>query len=278
MPQRRNLEATGSSGSVEGGTSLSFPCPITGVAGWSQFPPVPCLFRPSSKLDLPAIDTPKTPDTPDTPANITSVRGTEYEGEPLSYPDCVDLARAVKYCSKSLIEGTWSDESTIRGRRPTFTPTNFESAKAFLRASVERVDNRRAYRSLSDTPVSSRPVAPSRMPTCHGCHGPMGQGQHQGSAPGKVPCRLDHSPYCRGGVIEDLSWRACPLDYIFDENIDLAVGPGFENSLNSVDFKPPSRMHSGPAYSTLVTGSGGGQQHLLGAVSRTLVLIRSQEE
>ena len=270
MPQRRNLEATGSSGSVGGGTSLSSLCPTTGAAGWSQFPPGHSLSRPTSKLDLPVIDSPQTPTTPDSPLDITAIRDTEDDDAPLSYPDCVDLARAVRYCSKSLIEGTWSEESTVRGRRPIFNPSSFQSAKTFLKASVERVQGGgRAHRSLSDTPLTSRPSFQSRMPTCHGCHGPMGQGQHQGSAPGKLPCTLPHSPYCRGGVVEDSSWRACPTDYQFDPNLDMANGPGFENTMHTLDFQPHSVLLSGPAISTpVVYADGGHNQHLLGAISR----------
>lgn len=216
------------------------------------------------------IDSPQTPTTPDSPLDITAIRDTEEDDAPLSYPDCVDLARAVRYCSQSLIEGTWSEESTVRGRRPIFNPSSFESAKAFLKASVERVQGeRRAHRSLSDTPLTSRPRFQSRMPTCHGCNGPMGQGQHQGSAPGKLPCTLPHSPYCRGGVVEDSSWRACPTDYQFDPNLDMASGPGFENTMHTLDFRPHSVMLSGPAISTpVVHADGGHDQHLLGAISR----------
>ena len=110
------------------------------------------------------------------------------EGEPLTYTECVDLARAVRYCSDTLIEGDWSEENTIRGKRSIFTPSNFQSAKAFLRASVESIHSKRLYKSLTDTPLTYRSKYQSRMPTCHGCHGLMGDGQHQGSAPGKDVC------------------------------------------------------------------------------------------
>ena len=111
---------------MRGGTSLSPPCPTTGAAGWSQLPPGHSLSRPIVKLDLQVIDSPKTPATPLSPADITAVRSS---AEVLSFHECVDIARAVRYCSKSLIDGTWSEESTIRGRRPIFTPNGFESAK-----------------------------------------------------------------------------------------------------------------------------------------------------
>ena len=171
--------------------------------------------------------------------------------EPVSFKSCQDLAKAVRYCSRSLIEGSWIEKSTARGRRPLFRPADFESAKAFLKASVEVIDKRRPHRSVSDTPVSSRTVpAEEEMPVCHGCHGRIGQTQHQGSAIGKDLCIFQHSFYCRGGVIEDITWRACPPDYVFDPNVDLAAGPGFENTLGSTNFLPPSQVQGGPAYST----------------------------
>ena len=207
------------------------------------------------------------------------MRGPENDDEAFSFPECVDIARAVRYCSQSLIEGTWSEESTLRGRRPTFTPSNFESAKAFLRATVDKVHSRRSYRSLSETPLTSRHRSQTAdMPTCHGCHGPIGQSQHMGSATGPQHCTLVHSLYCRGGVVEDTSWRACPPNYQFDPSIELANGPGFEESLNTFDFQPTNVQQSGPAYSTPVLDNHSGQQHHhlpqareernLGAVSR----------
>ena len=210
-----------------------------------------------------------TPGTPDIPEDISTAAGGQSSqpvwstvSEPVSFEGCQELARAVKYCSKSLIEGTWTEDSTVRGRRPLFRPADFESAKAFLRASVEVVQSRKSNRSVSDTPLSSRVGTAEEMVTCHGCHGRMGQGQHQGSAPGKIPCTLPHSFYCRGGVIEDVSWRACPTGYVFDPNVDLAAGPGFENTLGSMNFQPPSQNQHGPGFSTPIFQSDG--QHLQG--------------
>ena len=209
-----------------------------------------------------------TPGTPESPGDITAASGGlsaqpvwTVISEPVSFQGCQELARAVKYCSNSLIEGTWTEDSTVRGRRPRFRPTDFESAKAFLRASVEVIHDRRPTRSLSETPLSSRERTVTEMVTCHGCHGPMGQGQHQGSAPGKNPCTLPHSFYCRGGVIEDVSWRACPFGYVFNPNVDLANGPGFESTLGSINFQPPNQHQTGPAFSTPVFQVNGGQQY-----------------
>ena len=205
-----------------------------------------------------------TPGTPDIPGDITTLAGGQSPqpvwstvSEPVSFEGCQELARAVKYCSKSLIEGAWTEDSTVRGRRPLFRPADFESAKAFLRASVEVIHDKRSSRSVSDTPLSSRLGTAEEMVTCHGCHGRMGQGQHQGSAPGKIPCTLPHSFYCRGGVIEDVSWRACPTGYVFDPNVDLAAGPGFESTLGSMNFQPPSQNQNGPGFSTPIVQSDG---------------------
>ena len=122
------------------------------------------------------------------------------------------------------------------------------------------------------------------MPICHGCHGRIGDNQHQGSAIGKALCILPHSFYCRGGVFEDVSWRACPDSYVFDPNVDLASGPGFENTLQVTNFLPSSNVQNGPAFSTPLVqddqqqygpemlsahgGTGPQDQVSLGAVSR----------
>ena len=205
------------------------------------------IFKLDSENKQSSETTPSTPDS----VNQTDTTVQGQDGE--AYSECVDIVRAVKYCSRSLIEGTWTEEPTVRGPSSVFTPKNFESAKAFLRASVEAVHAKNLSRSLSSTPLTSKPSTTKEkvMPTCHGCHGPMGQGQHQGSAPGKQPCTLPHSLYCRGGVIEDSSWKACPPGYQFDPSIDLANGPGFEETLGTQDFydtrRLSARMYSMPA-------------------------------
>ena len=48
-----------------------------------------------------------------------------------------------------------------------------------------------------------------RVVVCHGCHMIIGQGAHQGSAIGKNKCTFPHSIFCKGGVKEDESWKAC---------------------------------------------------------------------
>ena len=155
----------------------------------------------SSCMDLPDIRSQETSASPTSPAN-TEVQGDPKE-TPISFFECQDLVRTEKECSRSLIEGAWVDIANTRGRKKRFIPGNFEAAKEFLRASAEGLSESRV--SSSETPVTSHPQK-SRMAVCHGCHGPMGGGAHQGSAPGKGVCSHPHSIFCKGGVVENLSW------------------------------------------------------------------------
>ena len=122
-----------------------------------------------------------------------------------------------------------------RGSKKRFIPGNSESAKEFLRASVEGISRSRV--SSPGTPVTSRPNKLG-MAVCHGCHGPMGGGAHQGSAPGKGVCSHPHSILCKGGIVENLSWAPCPPDYVYDPNIVLANGTGFDSTLHTFNFQP----------------------------------------
>jgi hypothetical protein len=62
----------------------------------------------------------------------------------------------------------------------------------------------------------------------------MGQGAHQGSAPGKNLCTLPHSLSCQGGIAENESWRACPTGYVFHAQV--IPESGFVNTMNMTDF------------------------------------------
>ena len=79
----------------------------------------------------------------ETPASLTSSTNSVVQGAPaetpISFSDCQDLARTVVECSKSLIEGSWVNITHSRGSKKRFIPGNFESAKEFLRASVEGI-------------------------------------------------------------------------------------------------------------------------------------------
>ena len=111
-------------------------------------------------------------------------------------------------------------------------------------------------RHIQETPLS-RPDRVNRMVTCHGCHGPIGQGQHQGSELGKLKCNLPHSLYCRGGVVEDESWRGCPIGYQYNPSIDLASnGVGFERTMHSYEFQSQYQPTMDPAFSTPANGVG----------------------
>ena len=46
--------------------------------------------------------------------------------------------------------------------------------------------------------------------------------------------------------MEDITWRACPTGYVFDSNVELASGPGFESTLGQSNFLPPHQIQNGP--------------------------------
>ena len=126
---------------------------------------------------------------------------------------------------------TARDKFSVR-RNPVFSPQSVTAAKTFLRIG-SRIPSRPP--SNSCIPPSSRVATTKSMVCCHGCHGLMGSGQHNGSAPGKNVCVLPHSSDCKGGVEEDDKWRACPLGYtpgmVMSET-------GFESTLQYTDFRP----------------------------------------
>ena len=196
------------------------------------------------------IDSPKTPATPSSPVDIS------IGGKPLSLSQCEHLAKSVQHCSKSLIEGAWTDFPDVRGNRVKFIPSNFESAKAFLRNSIKvPSDSTRQRVSNSATPLSSRPqqgghrggkldflpedrlvedqpkIKMQRVMTCHGCHLVIGGGEHNGSAIGKDKCTLPHSDRCFGSIPESDNWRACPPNYV------PYAGVGFSQTLGLGDFQ-----------------------------------------
>ena len=85
--------------------------------------------------------------------------------------------------------------------------------------------------------------------TCHGCHGPVGAGAHIGSAIGKARCSLPHNILCRGNIVEDGSWRACPPNFVFDPNL-VVSNTGFESTLNPSAFNPELEQGSTPNISS----------------------------
>ena len=94
--------------------------------------------------------------------------------------------------------------------------------------------------------------APELNMICHGCHGPMGDGLHNGSRTGKNSCLFLHSLSCPGNISENESWKPCPPNYqpgLVSSDI------GFEQTLDQVDFLP----HTGSNSSTPHIGPPGAQ-------------------
>ena len=82
---------------------------------------------------------------------------------------------------------------------------------------------------------------------------------------------ISQGPSLGAGISEDDSWRACPIGYQYNPDLDLANGPGFEQSMNTLDFQP-GNVHQ-PASSTPAS-----QQNLLPPIApnRNLGAIRRQ--
>ena len=204
-------------------------------------------------MELPTLDSPSTTVTPvSSPDTLASELG---EGQ-LSLEDCQQLAKTVQHCSKSLVEGTWVEVPDVK-TGPKFIPSSFESAKAYLSSSVRAIPprgrgipSRISRRCDTDTPLTSRHHKGDDMHVCHGCHMPMGDGDHNGSAPGKNVCTFQHSALCRGGIPENDGWRGCPENYVYMAHVPTS---GFERTMDTVDFQQPSNF---PSHSTPVLPPG----------------------
>ena len=147
---------------------------------------------PENPLANPVQDSPTTPKTPFSPVVISAS---------LSAAGGTSGGRWTKHVFRS---------------EPLYSPPSVEVAKRFLRS----VGHSRR-KSVSDTPVTSKPgasVRMSRLAQCHGCHGWLGGGLHVGSAIGKNVCTFQHSSLCRGGIVENDSWKACPTDFVPTED------------------------------------------------------------
>ena len=130
-----------------------------------------------------------------------------------------------------IAEGTWRRVPDSRGRRNNkqhFIPGSLDSAKCYLTNSMD---------------IGGQDQINSN--TCHGCHGPIGGGAHVGSATGKARCSLPHHLLCKGNIIEEASWRACPPNYVFDPNL-VVSDTGFESTLNPSSFVPGADQRSTP--------------------------------
>ena len=132
-----------------------------------------------------------------------------------------------------------------------FKPSSAAEAKAFLRQIAIQLPTGISNFG-SETPRSSRTVKwKGRQPDmiCHGCHGPMGGGAHNGSAIGKNNCTLLHHPSCPGGVEDDVNWRACTAGYVHQQLPET----GFEQSLLTQDFLPTEPVRPVTEHITVTT-------------------------
>ena len=135
----------------------------------------------------------------------------------------------------SKVEGAWV-RLPHAGKKPTmhFVPASLEEAKNALRQSA-------AQQALPRM---------NRVQVCHGCHGVVGEGAHQGSLTGKNRCTLRHSPFCKGNIEESESWRPCPTDYQFNSDVEIVSDTGLTDTLGVSSFQPSAFRGSTPAGST----------------------------
>ena len=184
--------------------------------------------------DTPTSDSPGTPESPG--ESFRTVR-------PGSVPVSVvsrRISRTEQVFSRSLEEGNTPVTTIHPG-----------SSRSSLRASnlLERIQVENFERNQTENPLSSKHSQPleDEMTVCHGCHGPMGNGQHNGSAPGKNHCLFSHSALCRGGFPETESWRPCPDGYVYMATVPTS---GFESTMDTFDFRPQNHQQLGHASST----------------------------
>ena len=183
------------------------------------------------KLDIPVKDSPQTPATPISPETVSRSAKVLGQEKTESYHQPV--------LSTAGFAGVWRTKQNHGPHRDViaFKPSSSEEAKAFLSQISQQLPPR-VIKLSSETPRSSRTVKwegrLADMP-CHGCHGPLGGGAHNGSVPGKSGCTLPHHPSCHGGVQEDANYRACPIGYF----------PGFDQTMHTQDFIPTQPQHGG---------------------------------
>ena len=141
----------------------------------------------------------------------------------------------IQISEESLIKCSWTSEKDLgRGAKRHFVPASLEDAKRLLRKSVEELSNNRMQ----------------RVHVCHGCHATLGNGTHQGSAIGKAKCTFPHSVFCKGGIVENESWRACPEGYIYNPDVEIQSYTGLTDTLDPSGFQPGALRRSTPAGST----------------------------
>ena len=181
-------------------------------------------------VEIPVKDSPETPKTPDSPSDISRSVKTSNKQRFLLDPQLV--------LKTGGFSGYWRTKRNHGPHRDVkaFKPASAEEAKAFLSQISLQLQPRLLVFS-SETPSSSSTVKlqgrPGDMP-CHGCHGPLGGGAHNGSVPGKDHCTLPHHPSCLGGVVDDKDYRACIDGYVYQPQ--LVPETGFDHTLSSQDF------------------------------------------
>ena len=222
--------------------------------------PTPCSRStpgspPSFKLDHPpTLEVPGTPKTPDNSFEVTRLEDSlSSHGHSNQNLDSTVTRKTIH--SVSVVDSEATDSaspgtrlflSRSRGSiiRPenrsasVLIPSNREQAKQLWRESQGKVSSLllppkppRKPRDPTSTPVSSRVI----MVVCHGCHGPLGDGAHQGSGPGKNRCTLEHHVSCPGGIPESSDWRSCPV-FIPGGHGHISQAHGFTQTLSESQF------------------------------------------
>ena len=203
------------------------------------------LMQACEDVEIPVKDSPETPKTPDIPSDISRSVKTSDSKRFLLDPQSVLRTEG--------FSGYWRTKKNHGPHRDVkaFKPASAEEAKAFLSQISLQLQPKLLVFS-SETPRSSRTVKlrgrSGDMP-CHGCHGPLGGGAHNGSAPGKDICTLPHHPSCPGGVVEDKDYRACIHGYVHQPQ--LVPETGFDQTLSSQDFLATQSQST-----TLLSGPG----------------------
>ena len=133
-------------------------------------------------------DSPSTPITPNSPNDITvHVATIGTDSEKFYSPQVISSGPEVKSnsSSSSVLQGRWR-VCKDKNCTPTtiFEPSSCEAAKRFFLTSVKLPPRFPHRQDPLATPKSSRPGFHTMV--CHGCHLQMGQGAHQGSAPGRI--------------------------------------------------------------------------------------------
>ena len=186
-------------------------------------------------LEIPVKDSPITPKTTKSPKDIS-----QSAGGPSLLPPSTSQGAELK-------SSGWRIKVNHGPHRDVlaFKPSSKAEAIAFLsQASIQLPS--RVKKVSADTPRSSRTDKwqgrPDKM-LCHGCHGHMGGGAHNGSAPGKNNCTLEHNLTCPGGFVEKEDWKPCPANYVFQAQ-------GFDNTMSSQDFRPQYQVQPDGTTST----------------------------